>query len=241
MSAGNAGGIMGTGGSPRVNKTSKSGMGSGGGGGNPIADIFVQSSRQRRQISHEQFQAAADIENIRMQGKQTRKTMKKSAELTDRLIDKGVANNLKRANVNHQTGAADIEFGKSKKSKGSKSATKLGRKMAEGFASRANELRDITSSASVKAGGSGKSASSASSQGAIGTPRKAVTAGKGKKKKTASEVISGKTSQQNARVGSPERSSSGAIVSKPGPKRVNGAIPALQRGKLRGTKLNRPY
>jgi hypothetical protein len=228
------------------------GSGGSGGGGNSIADIIVKSSRQRRQISHEQFMAVAGIEQIRVSGKedrktikkggqQTRKTMDKSAELTDRLIDKGVANNLRRANVDHQTGTANIEFGKPKKAKGSKSATKLGRKMAEGFASRANELRDITPSASVKASGSGKSASTASSQRAIGSPRKAIAAGMSKKKKTASEIIAGKTAQQNARVGSPERSASGAIVSKQGPKRVNGAIPANQRGKLRGAKLNRPY
>jgi hypothetical protein len=217
------------------------GSGGSGGGGNSIADIIVKSSRQRRQLSHEQFLAAAGIEQIRVSAEEHRENLKAGRKANTKMLKAGVKYGASSMSADSAGGQVSVKYGKPKKAKGSKSATKLGRKMAEGFAARANELRDLTPSATVKASGSGKSAGAASSQKAVASPRKAISAGTGKKKKTASEIIAGKTAQQNARVGSPERSASGAIVSKQGPKRVNGAIPANQRGKLRGAKLNRPY
>jgi hypothetical protein len=220
------------------------GSGGSGGGGNSIADIIVKSSRQRRQLSHEQFLAAADIEGIRVSAEEHRENLKAGVKANKKILKTGAKYGLNTVSADNVGGKVSAKYGKKTtggaKKSGKKGGVKLGRKIAEGMFERANELRN-SSNDSTMASGSGKSAGAASSQKAVASPRKAISAGTGKKKKTASEIIAGKVARNAAQVGAPDRTASGAIVAKQGPKRVNGAIPALQRGKLRGAKLNRPY
>lgn len=83
-------GIMGSSGEFRNNPSdgAKSGGAGGAGGGNfinKIADVFVSKARQQRQLSHEQFMAAAHLEAIELSGNQERQTLTHKTDQTLRL------------------------------------------------------------------------------------------------------------------------------------------------------------
>lgn len=220
-----------------------------------VMDSYNASKSAAQDQDARRFEAAAgivrtaqegknEVKRVKATGKEQRKNMRVSSKVTNKTLEKGSELGLSTVSADHSIGKVNAKYGKQNsgggKKSGKKNAVKLGRSIAEGMFELANERRN-PSGGQTRSDGSGEAAKASTGQGAISSPRRALAAGSSKKKKTASEIIAKKTSQQNARTGSPERSTGGAIVSKQGPKRINGAIPALQRGKLRGAKLNRPY
>ena len=80
-------GIMGSSGEFRNNPSDGAKSGGSGGGNfiNKIADVFVAKAQQQRQLSHEQFMAAAQIEAIKVQGSEERRTLTHKTNQTFRL------------------------------------------------------------------------------------------------------------------------------------------------------------
>jgi hypothetical protein len=99
-------GIMGSSGDFRTNQTSaKNTAGElASKAGNAVGNIFSRSSEQRRQISHEQFLAAAKIHGIKVQGKTTIKVMRAAGELQTGIMSHAKKTGMESVSANLQTG-----------------------------------------------------------------------------------------------------------------------------------------
>lgn len=103
-------GIMGSSGEFRTNAKNSSGGPGGGGLIGQAAGMIAESGARRQRMSHEQFLAVAHHASIKAQGKQVRKTMKKSAELQTGFITHAKKSGLESASSNMQTGELSFKI-----------------------------------------------------------------------------------------------------------------------------------